>query len=218
MDNYISVWEESAGFPLLTSLTVVPLISAIAILISSTTITTVRCAFAGTLLNTLLSLYLLFVFDSEMNGIQLFERMEFAGVTYCVGADGANILFIPLTAVLALMALVYTLITRHAADRLFIACLLGYEGILIGAFSALNVMQFWLWSVMELLPIIVLTLHAGTGQQKRWVIDRVLQYWISGLLMTLTGFLLLAFGLIESEHPLTFDWLTLKQNNAYLHD
>ncbi|MGZ8094664.1 MAG: complex I subunit 4 family protein [Methylosarcina sp.] len=218
MDNYISVWEESAGFPLLTSLTVVPLISAIAILISSTTINTVRCAFAGTVLNALLSLYLLFVFDSEMNGIQLFERMEFAGVTYCVGADGANILFIPLTAVLALMALVYTLITRHAADRLFIACLLGYEGILIGAFSALNVMQFWLWSVMELLPIIVLTLHAGTGQHKRWVIDRVLQYWISGLLMTLTGFLLLAFGLIDSEHPLTFDWLTLKQNNAYLHD
>ncbi|MGZ8199331.1 MAG: NADH:quinone oxidoreductase, partial [Methylosarcina sp.] len=210
MDNYISVWEESAGFPLLTSLTVVPLISAIAILISSTTINTVRCAFAGTVLNALLSLYLLFVFDSEMNGIQLFERMEFAGVTYCVGADGANILFIPLTAVLALMALVYTLITRHAADRLFIACLLGYEGILIGAFSALNVMQFWLWSVMELLPIIVLTLHAGTGQHKRWVIDRVLQYWISGLLMTLTGFLLLAFGLIDSEHPLTFDWLTLK--------
>jgi NADH-quinone oxidoreductase subunit M len=36
--------------------------------------------------------------------------------------------------------------------------------------------------------------------------------------MTLTGFLLLAFGLIDSEHPLTFDWLTLKQNNAYLHD
>ena len=28
----------------------------------------------------------------------------------------------------------------------------------------------------------------------------------------------LAFGLIDSEHALTFDWLTLKQNNAYLHD
>jgi NADH-quinone oxidoreductase subunit M len=46
----------------------------------------------------------------------------------------------------------------------------------------------------------------------------VLQYWGSGLLMSLAGFLLLGFGLIDSEHPLTFDWLTLKQYNAYLHD
>jgi NADH-quinone oxidoreductase subunit M len=218
MDNYISFWHESAGFPLLTTLTMTPLLTAITVLMLPSGRSVRLCAFSGALLNILLSLYLLIVFNSDTNSIQLFERVEFAGMTYCVGVDGANILFIPLSAVLALMALVYTLITRHAADRLFIACLLGYEGILIGAFAALNIMQFWLWSVLELLPVIVLTLHAGTGQNKRWVLDRCLQYWISGLLMTLTGFLLLAFGLIDSEHPLTFDWLTLKQNNAYLHD
>ncbi|WP_033411964.1 complex I subunit 4 family protein [Methylosarcina fibrata] len=218
MDNYVSFWHESAGFPLLTALTLIPLLTVIAVLISSSGSRARLWAFAGALLNVLLALYLLIVFDPDANGIQLFERVEFAGMTYCVGVDGANILFIPLAAILALMALVYTLITRHASDRLFIACLLGYEGIMIGAFAALNIMQFWLWSVLELLPVSVLTLHAGTGQNKRWVLDRFLQYWISGLLMTLTGFLLLAFGLIDSEHPLTFDWLTLKQNNAYLHD
>ena len=36
--------------------------------------------------------------------------------------------------------------------------------------------------------------------------------------MTFAGFMLLAFGLIDAQHPLSFDWLTLKQNNAYLHD
>ena len=89
---------------------------------------------------------------------------------------------------------------------------------MIGAFAALNVMQFWLWCVLELIPVVFLTLHAGTGHNRRWVIALFLQYWGSGLLMTLAGFLFLAFGLIDSEHPLTFDWLTLKQNNAYLHD
>lgn len=218
MDNYVSFWHESAGFPLLTSLTLIPLLAVAAVLLSSSERHTQLWALAGALFNILLSLYLLIVFDSDSHSIQLFEQVEFAGMTYSVGVDGANILFIPLAAVLGLMSLVYTLITRHASDRLLIACLLSYEGILIGAFAALNIMQFWLWSVMELIPVIILTLHSGTGQNKRWALDRFLQYWTSGLLMTLTGFLLLAFGLIDSEHPLTFDWLTLKQNNAYLHD
>jgi NADH-quinone oxidoreductase subunit M len=218
MESYISFWRDSAPFPLLTVLTLVPLTAMIAILLSTSRANVLRFAYAGTLLTVIMSVFLLFVFDSDKNGVQLFERAEFAGLTYCVGVDGANILFIPLIAVLTFLALVYTMITRHATDRVFIACLLAYEGILIGAFTALNAMQFWLWSVLELFPVIVLSIHAGTGQHRRQIVDRFLQYWISGLLMTLSGFLLLAFGLIDSEHPLTFDWLTLKENNAYLHD
>lgn len=218
MDDYITVWQESVAFPLLTPLTLLPLLAMAGVLMARSRPFMLRCAFGGAVLTLALSGVLLSVFATDNKSIQLFERYEFAGLSYCVGVDGANILFIPLTAVLTLMALVYTLITRHAKDRVFIACLLGYEGILIGAFAALNVFQFWLWTVLELLPLTILTLHAGTGHRRRLVIDRFLQYWISSLLMTLTGFLLLAFGLIDSEHPLTFDWLTLKLNNAYLHD
>jgi NADH-quinone oxidoreductase subunit M len=174
--------------------------------------------FAGALLTLLLSLYLLTVFDSGLPGIHLVEQLHFAGLSYRVGVDGTNILFIPLTAILTLLALIYTLITRHVTDRLFIACLLGYETILIGAFVALNVLQFWFWCVLELIPVVLLTVHAGTGQNRRWVVVLLLQYWVSGLLMALAGFLLLAFGLIDASHALTFDWVTLKQNNAYLHD
>ncbi|MGR8980735.1 MAG: complex I subunit 4 family protein [Gammaproteobacteria bacterium] len=218
MENTVIFWQESTAFPLLTSLTAVPLLAMGGVLFSASRANILRFAFSGTLLTIALSLALLFEFDAEKKSIQLFERFSFAGLTYSVGVDGANILFFPLTAVLTFLALVYTYITRHKTDRLFIACLLGYEGILIGAFAALNVFQFWLWTVLELFPVTVLTLHAGTGLRRRWAVDRFLQYWISGLLMTLAGFLLLAFGLIDSEHPLTFDWLTLKLNNAYLHD
>ncbi|MGZ8162515.1 MAG: complex I subunit 4 family protein [Methylobacter sp.] len=218
MDINVTFWPESAAFPLLTTLTLVPLTAMIAILFSGSSTIAVRFGFAGTLLTLILSLYLLLVFDAGNPGIHLVEQVNFAGLSYSVGVDGANILFIPLTAVLTLLALVYTLITRHVADRLFIACLLGYETVLIGAFAAMNVMQFWLWCVLELVPVVLLTKHAGTGQNRHWVIALLLQYWVSGLLMTVAGFMLLAFGLIDSEHALTFDWLTLKQNNAYLHD
>ncbi len=214
----ITFWSETTTFPLLTVLTLIPLVTMVTILYSRSPKTALRLGFAGTLLTAFLSLYLLAIFDSGNPGIHLAEQFHLGWFSYSVGVDGANILFVPLTAVLTLLALVYTLITRHVTDRLFIACLLGYEGILIGAFVALNLMQFWLWCLLELIPVILLNRHAGTGQNRRWVITLLLQYWGSGLLMTLAGFLLLGFGLIDSEHALTFDWLTLKQNNAYLHD
>lgn len=218
MDITVTPWSASAAFPLLTTLTLVPLAAMIAILCSRSSTVALRFGFAGATLTVLLSLYLLALFESASPGIHLDEQLSFAGLSYHVGVDGTNILFIPLTATLTFLALIYTLITRHVTDRLFIACLLGYETVLIGAFTALNVMQFWLWCVLELVPVTLLTIHAGTGLNRRWAVAQLLQYWGGGLLMTLTGFLLLAFGLIDSEHALTFDWLTLKQNNAYLHD
>jgi len=218
MDFTVTPWSESAAFPLLSALTLIPLAAMVAILCSRSSTIALRFGFAGTLLTVLLSLYLLAIFDPGNPGIHLAEHLQFGWFSYTVGVDGANILFIPLTAVLTLLALVYTLITRHVTDRLFIACLLGYESILIGAFTALNLMQFWLWCMLEIIPVVLLTTHAGTGQNRRWVVTLLLQYWGSGLLMTLAGFMLLAFGLIDSDHALTFDWLTLKQNNAYLHD
>jgi len=209
---------ETAAFPLLTLLTLLPLLSSLGILLSRSAAQGLRIGFAGALTTVALSIYLLSSFVTENVDIQWFEQYRILGMSYSVGLDGSNVLFIPLTAILTLLALVYTLITRHVTDRLFIACLMGYEALLIGAFAALNVLQFWLWSVLELLPLLLLTAHAGTGQNRRWAVALVLQYWGSGLLMSLAGFLLLAFGLIDSEHPLTFDWLTLTQNNAYLHD
>lgn len=218
MNTPINLWSETVAFPLLTTLMLIPLLTTVAIACSRSSALALRFGFAGSMLTVMLSVYLLLVFDAGEPGIHLVERLHFLGFSYSVGVDGTNILFVPLTAVLTFLALVYTLITRHVTDKLFIACLLGYETILIGAFTAMNVMQFWLWCLLELVPVVLLTVHAGTGQNRGWVVTLFLQYWGSGLLMTLAGFLFLAFGLVGSDHDLTFDWLTLKENNAYLHD
>ncbi|MBA4141685.1 MAG: NADH-quinone oxidoreductase subunit M [Nitrosospira sp.] len=206
----------SIAFPLLTTLTFVPLAAMVAILFSPSAAVALRFGFAGTLLTVMLSIYLLVIFDADVPGIQLAEQVHNLGFTYSVGVDGANILFIPLTAILALLALVYTLTTRRVTDRLYIACLLGYEGILIGAFCAMNAMQFWLWCFLELIPVVLLTIRGGTGQNRRWVVGMLLQHWGSGLLMTLAGFVLLAFGVMGTGEVLTFEWITLKESNSPL--
>ncbi len=204
-------WSSATFFPILSTLTLIPFftVAAIALLHRRYCL---PLALAGALLNVLLSLYLLHVFDSETPGIHLAEKLDIFGISYRVGVDGANILFIPLAAILGLLALIYTLITRHRNHRLFVACLLAYQGILIGAFVALNAMQFWFWCLLELVPVVLLTVSAGTGGGRKRVVKIVLQYWLSGLAMSLAGFLLLGFGLAQDGMPPSFDWLGLKQH------
>lgn len=212
MNTPIVFWHVVAAIPLLTVLTLVPLLAMLAVVVAKPYYS-VRLAFGGALLNVVLSIYLLLIFDSETPGIHLAEHFQLLGMNYRVGVDGTNILFIPLTAILGLLALVYTLITRHRDDRLFIACLLAYQGILIGAFAALNTLQFWFWCLLELVPVVLLTVFAGTGKQRNKVVKAVLQYWLSGLAMSLAGFMLLSVGLAQNGMDLSFDWLTLKHHN-----
>ncbi len=212
----VTLGSDVIGFPLLTMLTLVPLITAVGALISPSPLIAKRVGFIGAIITVLLSGYVLSVFDPDHLGVQLYEKVENINFPWSVGVDGTNILFIPLVAILTLLALIYLLTTRLANDRIQIACLLSYEGILIGAFVAMNALQFWFWCFMELIPVTVMTFRAGSGQSKRWVVALLLQHWGSGLLMTLAGFLLLAFGVMGSGDTLSFDWLVLKDNKNTL--
>ena len=216
MDIKITLWSETIAFPLLTTMVLIPIAAIVAIIFSRSSAVALRFSIVATLSTTILGAYLLAIFDAEHTGIQLYEEITFASLSYSVGVDGANVLFILLTPVITLLALIYALVIRPPSIRLYVSCLLGYEAILLGAFSALNTMQFWIWCFLELIPIVVLTMHAGTGQNKRSVIALLMQYWISGLLLTLCGFIILTFGYMNSGHALTFDWITLTQNNLYL--
>jgi len=215
MHTPITIWSAVAAFPLLTALTVTPLAAMAAVLLANPR-HTMRLAFGGALLNVALSFYLLWVFDADTPGIHLAEHFNFFGFVYRVGVDGTNILFIPLTAVLGLLTLVYTLITRHREDRLFIASLLAYQGVLIGAFAALNAIQFWFWCLLELAPLVLLTLDAGTGRLRRQALSYTLKAWLAGLTMSLTGFLLLGHGLWQNGLGFGFDWLILKEHSVAL--
>ncbi len=212
MTTDIVYWSSSLLFPILSTLTLIPFLTLV-IVFQVPRHFSLYAAFVGAVLNVLLSLYLLHVFDAEAPGIHFAESLNILGFIYRVGVDGTNILFIPLTTILGLLALLYTLITRHKDHRLFVACLLAYQGILIGAFVALNAMQFWFWCLLELVPVVVLTISAGTGRRRNRVIKTVLQYWLSGLTMSLAGFMLLGFGLADHGLELNFDWRMLKQHN-----
>lgn len=212
MDINIINWSQTAPFPVLSALTVTPLLAMLVVIQISSTINALRLALGSAVLTLLLAIYVVSVFAPDTTGIQLYEHATLLYMTYSVGVDGANILFIPLIAVITLLALIYLLTTRHSHDKIQIASILGYEGILIGAFVAMNALQFWFWCLLELVPVILMTIRAGSGLKKRWVTGLLLQHWGSGLLMTFTGFSLLAFGVMDSNELLSFDWTNLIRN------
>jgi len=213
----VILWSEMAGFPVLSVLTLIPLISMILVIQISASNVALRVGVGGAILTLLTGIYMLFKFDVDHEiGIQFYEQYQIFGLSYSVGVDGTNILFVMLTTVLAVLALIYTLTTRRVSDRVHIACLLGYETILIGAFTAMNAMQFWFWCFLELIPVILMTLRAGSGQNRRWVVALLLQHWGSGLFMVLAGFLMFGFGVMITTDVLSFDWLVLKENDVKL--
>ena len=79
MEMNVNLWSDSAGFPLLTMLTFVPLVTMVAILYVRSPDVALRYGFIGTLLTLLLSAYLLYVFDAHRPGIHLAEQFHFAG-------------------------------------------------------------------------------------------------------------------------------------------
>lgn len=214
----ITYWQESSGYPLLTLMAAVPLLGMALTRFAKSNAWAKYWGMSAAGVNLLLALNLFSLFDHAKSGVQFAEQALFFGVSYSVGVDGLNILFLLLTAITALLTLVYINATDQAGNLRLIAAILGYQAVLTAAFSALNLLQFWLISLLELVLMIVFVAQSGWDQKKRFLTIRLTQFFGSSLLMTLAGFMLLAFGLIDSEHALTFDLLTLKTNNAYLHD
>ncbi len=137
MDITVMLWHESAALPILTLMTVMPLATMFAILVADKAKLNAIIAYVGVIGTGLLSAYLLWVYDPENTGIQLAEQVQFFGLSYSVGVDGANLLFLPLATVMTLLTLIYLQSTRYSNDSGVLACLLGYETILVGAFAAL---------------------------------------------------------------------------------
>lgn len=214
MDISVMLWSESAILPVLTMMTLLPLATLLTVLLVDSPKFSGFLGYLGTSTTGLLAAYLLIVYDSDNTGIQLAEHASFAGMHYSVGVDGANILYIALTTVITLLCLIYVQGSRYAHDAYVIAAILGYETILIGAFSALNGMQFWLWCALEVIPVGFLTMHTGTGHQRKKALTVLLQFWGGGLLLSFIGFILLGFGMEDTEQAINFDWLILAQNNA----
>lgn len=113
-------------------------------------------AILSSLLTLIATLYMFLSFDLDSAGFQFVEQykwVEFIGLEFRVGADGLSIYFILLTALLTLICMIYSLYTIKKSNKEFLVCFLLLEAFCIGAFSSLNLLLFYGFFEVILIPM-----------------------------------------------------------------
>ena len=135
------------------------------------------------------------------------DRAQSAGfeIQYFLGVDGLSLVMILLTTFLFVVSVLisWNVVLR---PKEYFAWLLVLETGVLGVFTALDLILFFLFWELELLPMYLLISIWGTGRKEYSAMKFVL-FTIAGSAFMLVGFLVLAF----SANPSTFDMQVLSQ-------
>ena len=154
----------SAGFPLLSALLGVPLLGMIAAWRTRRARTAFALGLSVAVVELILAVQLLAGFQAHVPEMQFVERFEvLPWLSVHLGVDGLSVLFLPLTALLTLFVILYAQSHRQERSGAFVGSVLALEAALVGMFTALNLLQFWLFALAEAIPATVLIACYGTS-------------------------------------------------------
>ncbi|MBI5773383.1 MAG: NADH-quinone oxidoreductase subunit M [Verrucomicrobia bacterium] len=179
-----------SGFPLLTILTLLPMVGA-ALLLGMEHKKWPRClAIALSFVALGLTLCLVAHFDRSSPDIQFVERhvwIPTLNVEYFVGVDGLSLTLLLLTAIVTPMAL---LASRGITEKpqLYYALILFLQSGLFGAFTALNFFHWFLYWELTLIPAFFLVKFWG-GPQRHGASLQFFIYTMAGSIALLLAFL-----------------------------
>jgi NADH-quinone oxidoreductase subunit M len=199
-----------SGFPILTLLTVLPLVGAVIALAAG------KHARAVALVTTLVSLALALVVWTELpaNGsIGLVERAAWApslGIEYHLGVDALGALMLVLSAIVTLMS-VDAAHRVHHQPGLYFALVLTLEAGLFGSFTALNFFHWFLFWELSLIPAFFLIKLWG-GARRGPASTQFFVYTMAGSVALLVAFL----AVFLSTGSMDFPHLTLLASTGEL--
>ncbi len=163
------------------------------------------------LIELLLVLLLWHGFDIQTAGMQFEEMKELIyqiGVNYHVGVDGIALFLLLLNAIVVLLCVVY--VKEHRKD--FAICLLLLEGILMGVFSSLNMIFFYAFWEISLLPVLYLIGRFGRNHKIYSSMKFFLYTFLASLCMLL-GILYIGHDYANNYGMMSFDILDWYQLN-----
>lgn len=184
-----------AGFPFLSLLLLTPLVGMVVAWRARRIQTALTLGLATAGVELLLTIATLTRFHPHDPAAQLIERFEpLPWLSVHLGVDGLGILFLPLTALLTLLILLYAQTIRRERPGALVAGVLAQEAALMGMFTALNLMQFWLFALAEVIPVAFLVWRWGTSPVRGRAAWRLARDLLSGLAALLAGIVLLGWS------------------------
>lgn len=106
-------------------------------------------------------------FDSSSPQLQFehyFVLVESLGIHYHIGVDGISLFLVVLSGIVVFLCAIY--MAERILPNHFIASLLALEGILMGVFSAQNVLLFYVFWEISLLPLLYMIGVWGSAERK----------------------------------------------------
>lgn len=201
---------------MLTLIVFIPLVAVLILLFvnkeDTGTIKSVSVGAAG--LSLLISLVLLVRFDSMEPGMQFTETFAWVpifNINYQMGVDGISLWLLVLTAFISFIAVCFSL-DRKEGFRNFMALLLALEAGTLGVFVALDLILFYVFWELMLVPTYFLIGIWGEGR-RIYATTKFVLYTLVGSLLMLVGIIWLSLIHFEATHELTFDIQTLVHMN-----
>ena len=186
-----------AGFPLLSLAILLPVLGAIVAGVIGDIKLTRKIALIFAVCELLLTLVIVMLFNAESGGFQLVEKypwIPFLNIDYLVGIDGISVLFLPMSALLTITAILASWNSVQHNPRLHFALLLALEGVTIGVFTALDTVLFFLFWELTLPPFFFLIGLWGIGSHRRDAAMKYTLFMLFGGVPLLLAFIILAIN------------------------
>ena len=208
--------ESILAFPVLSILLLILPIASALILLSSDQLKARSIALIASIITLLVSLFIVFSFDTTEPGFQFIERTTWISslnIDYTVGVDGISILFLPLTSLLFIGVIIASWTSIQTMPKVFYFLILILETATIGIFISLNTILFFFFWEITLLPIYFLINFLGVGPNRRYAAVKYTLVMMAGGMPLLLGFILLAFNHATiGSGELVFDFIQLLNN------
>ncbi len=176
---------------------------------------TMYVAVLSSILTFISTLYLLIEFDSSNPAYQFVERyswLDKIGLEFYVGIDGISIFFVSLTSFITLICIIVSLFTIKQYIKEYLVCFLLMESFCIGAFTSINLLLFYLFFEVILVPMYIM-IGVWGGENRIYAALKFFLYTFFG-----SVFLLLSIIYIYSKIH-SFDLTNIGEftNNFPLH-
>ncbi len=210
--------ELAAGFPILSCILFLPIAGAALIWLIEDEDMVRTSTLTVALVELALTVFVLLRFVPESASLQFAERLRWIpalGISYHLAVDGISVLFVGLTAFLTVLVIVYSWDTIRHQVKLYMMCVLALESTTMGVFVSLDLILFFVFWELMLIPSYFLIKLWGGGAERQYAALKFVIYTLLGSVFMLVGIALLNINyhqwasLHHADQLYSFDFLDL---------
>ena len=210
--------ELASAFPILSCILFLPVAGAAVLWLFDDEDMVRTSALTIALVELALSLFVLLRFVPDSAAMQFAEHVRWIpalGISYHLAVDGISVLFVGLTAFLTVLIVIYSWDTVRHQIKLYMMALLALETTTMGVFVSLDLILFFVFWELMLIPSYFLIKLWGGGAERHYAALKYVLYTLLGSVFMLVGIALLDLNyhqwatLHHTEPAYSFDLLEL---------